>query len=629
MNVDALPTLFDRYRGLLPVLRRLLAGLYAVVGLLYLLSLPELHDVALASWEVSDAAGPLSGVITFESLAAVVAFLYLAVISLYLATAALLLRQPVSGVALLATLTLIALPLALIQSEATFALLPGPLDSLAQRVVNALGIAGSLALLLLLFVFPDGRFVPRRARWLPAVVVIVLVLVSLWPDLVGDSGWFIFIGGIWLLLALAAASQTWRYRQADGAQRRQTRWFVIAALAFPVAIIGAFADVIPGTTVLFYIPIILLAGSLAVAVRHGVWGRSLTTTGWRVYATVVGLLLMTAAVAVVYRQWESRPVAVDVAALDTGTTVPILLDADMAMDDITALFYLLQHPAVELRAITVNGVAFAHCDGGVRAALGLLEVARAPEIPVACGRDEAYPGGRPAPDTWRKSADNSYGASVTTGDRRTDPRPAAELLAHTIAGAPGEVVVIAIGPLTNLAEAFEADPALAGQIRQLVIMGGALGVPGNVADENEGITNQYAEWNFFADPVAADIVLASGAPLTLVPLDATNDVPFTRGFYQRLQANHLTRPAVFTYNLMYLNQWWLDGGMYWWDTVTVAAALDNSLLTWREARLDVITENGPEWGRVVDVADGSPAQVAVAADARRFETLLLALLNRQ
>ena len=104
-------------------------------------------------------------------------------------------------------------------------------------------------------------------------------------------------------------------------------------------------------------------------------------------------------------------------------------------------------------------------------------------------------------------------------------------------------------------------------------MGGALDAPGNVADENEGISNQYAEWNFFADPVAADIVLASGAPIVLVPLDATNDVPFTRSFYQRLQGTHRTRPAVFIYNVMYLNQWWLDGGMYWWDTLAAAACL--------------------------------------------------------
>lgn len=627
MNADSLSILANPRHRLFPALHRLLAGVYVVVGLVCLLSLPEMYNMALASWEVSDAAGPLSNVIAFESLAAVVAFLYLAVIILYLATAALLLRQPVTSVTLLATLALTTLPLTFVLGDSPFALLPGPFDSLARGLVDVLGIVGVLAFLLLLFVFPDGRFMTGRARWLLIATLVALVIISLWPDL-GDNGWFIFIGGIWLLLALAAASQVRRYRQADGAQRRQTRWFVIAALAFPLALVVAFIEVLPGSFLFFHIPILLLAASLAIAASRGVWGRPIPATSQWAYTGVVGLLLMAAGAASAYWHWETRPVAIDVAALDTDVKIPILLDVDMAMDDITALFYLLQHPTVDLRAITVNGVAFAHCDAGVRNTLGLLELARAPEIPVACGRDESYPGGTPAPAEWRTSADNLYGAQVMSRGRTPDERTAAELLADTIRAAPGGLVVIALGPLTNLAEAFQADPTLAGQIKALVIMGGALNVPGNVALEDGSITNQFAEWNFFADPVAADIVLASGAPITLVPLDATNDVPFTRGFYQQLKVNHATRPAVFTYNLMYLNQWWLDGGMYWWDTVTVAAALDNSLLTWREARLDVITENGLETGRVVDVADGSPVQVAVAADARRFEALLLALLNR-
>jgi pyrimidine-specific ribonucleoside hydrolase len=265
----------------------------------------------------------------------------------------------------------------------------------------------------------------------------------------------------------------------------------------------------------------------------------------------------------------------------------------------------------------------------VRNALGLLEVSRAPHIPVTCGHEESFPGGHPAPDEWRASADKLYGAQVRTGDRRADERPAAELLADTIAAAPGQVVVVAIGPLTNLAEAFQADPALVGQIKTLVIMGGAVNAPGNVADGAEGIDNRFAEWNFFADPVAADVVLASGAPITLVPLDATNDVPFSRGFYQRLRANQLTRPAVFTYNLLYLNQWWLDGGMYWWDTLAAATAANPDLVTVEEMTLDVLTDDGPEMGRVVVSSGGSPARVAVAADRQRFEALFLAVLNHE
>ena len=156
-------------------------------------------------------------------------------------------------------------------------------------------------------------------------------------------------------------------------------------------------------------------------------------------------------------------------------------------------------------------------------------------------------------------------------------------------------------------------------------MGGAVAAPGNVTDGDPA--NQVSEWNFFADPVAADIVLASGAPITLVPLDATNQVPFTRGFYQRLKAGHLSRSATFTYNLLYLNQWWLDGGMYWWDTLAAAVITDPGLVRLEEMALDVVTDQGSEMGRSIETANGSPVRVATDADRQAFEGLFLAVLN--
>lgn len=610
----------------MPALRWLLVGLYVVVVGICLASLPGMYDLAQSSWDVTDAAGRLPGV-PFETLAAVYAFLNLALIVMCLTTAAVLLRQPVNGVTLLGALALTALPLTFVLGDASFAAWPEPLGGIVAGLVNVAGTAGLIALFVLLNVFPNGRFLPSWAKWPVIGGPALVTLLTLLPD-IGDIGWFIFIGVFGLLITLAAVSQVVRYRRADTTQRRQTVWFMSATLAFPVALALAMTELIPGGFMLLFVPLILLVLGLAIAAGRGIWGQPFTTTGRWVYAGVVGVLLVATGVAAVYWQRENQPVVVDVAAMDTGETVPILFDADMAMDDITALFYLLQHPAVDLQAITINGVAFARCDGGVRNTLGLLEIAGAPDVPVSCGREEAYPGGTPAPDSWRDGADALYGGQVLLRERAPDPRPAAELFADTVRAAPGEIVVLAVGPLTNLAEAFEADPSLPGQIKEIVIMGGALDAPGNVALEDGSITNQYAEWNFFADPLAADIVLASGVPIRLVPLDATNQVPFSRGFHQQLTARHETKPATFVYNLFYMNPWWLDGGMYWWDTLAVAGALDNSLLTWRDANLDVVIDGGPEMGRLLEVADGESAHVAVAADAKRFEALLLAMLNK-
>jgi hypothetical protein len=120
----------------------------------------------------------------------------------------------------------------------------------------------------------------------------------------------------------------------------------------------------------------------------------------------------------------------------------VLLDT-LAMDDIGAL----SSPSRDrLAGHTVNGVAFAHCDAGVHNTLGLLEVARAPEMPVSCGRGNIQ--GRPAPDGWRKSTDALYGAQVQGERRAVTP---GSRTAGQPSPLPREIVVVALGPLTNLA----------------------------------------------------------------------------------------------------------------------------------------------------------------------------------
>jgi len=603
-----------------------LVVLWLVAAVTALALAPSVFADTQGGWQFNEAARSLDGV-AYEALTAAVGGTRLALTGLMLATAALLLPRRARG-ARLAALALTTLPYAFNLPGSGQALAyPAPWPALLSAIATALSVIGVAALVLLLYLFPDGRFYPPRLR-VPALAGLALLIAGIALVQRFESAWFAFVLVLAALILVGVAAQLWRYRAAGAVERRPMAAVLAALLALPVWLALSATGFLPTLTLVAgYGLLALLPLGLLVGVSRGLWGGAPAKGVTRLFAGAVATLGIATGLTASGWWLANRPQTVDVAALAAVESVPVVLDVDMAMDDVSALLYLLQHPAVDLRAITVNGVAFARCDGGVRATLGLLEVARAPDIPVACGREEAYPGGRPAPDAWRNSADALYGAQVTTGGRQADPRPAAALLADTIAAAPGEIVVIALGPLTNLAEAFQADPTLAGQIKQLVIMGGALDVPGNVANENEGISNQYAEWNFLADPVAADIVLASGAPILLVPLDATNDVPFTRSFYQRLQRHHPARPAVFTYNLMYLNQWWLDGGMFWWDTLAAAAALDESLLTLREERVDVVTDEGPETARLIRAAAGAPVRLATAADRSRFESLFLAVLN--
>lgn len=309
-------------------------------------------------------------------------------------------------------------------------------------------------------------------------------------------------------------------------------------------------------------------------------------------------------------------------------TFPVVIDTDMAPDDWMAILYLLRRPDVSVRAVTVTGAGETHCEPGVENALGLLALAGQPDIPVACGRETPLMGDHVFPDTWRQAVDGMLGLELPLNDHTGSALPAAELLAQVIASSPDKVHLLTLGPLTNVAEALQTDPSLVENIETITIMGGAVDVAGNIAAEGHPIDNHTAEWNIYLDPHAARIVIESGAPITLVPLDATNHAPLTLDFYRQLKRDRVTPEAKFVYDVLTnLYDMIRSRHYYFWDPLAAAILTDNSLAAWQTRKIIVIDEEGPESGRTKPVENGFPVQVAVSADRSRFEDLFLSTLN--
>lgn len=200
----------------------------------------------------------------------------------------------------------------------------------------------------------------------------------------------------------------------------------------------------------------------------------------------------------------------------------IILDVDTGIDDALALILAtrLTNAFQILGVTTVAGnVDLDAATKNTRAVLGL--VGRT-DVPVAVGAASPLLRRlRTAP-----AIHGARGLGEVDIDRWHLPRPplapesAAEFIARTARERPGRVTVVATGPLTNLALALKMDTSLASRLSALVIMGGAIEVPGNASP--------VAEANFFTDPEAAQIVLAAGIPTVLVPLDVTEQVRVTR-----------------------------------------------------------------------------------------------------
>ncbi len=203
----------------------------------------------------------------------------------------------------------------------------------------------------------------------------------------------------------------------------------------------------------------------------------------------------------------------------------IILDTDPGIDDALTILLALASPEVDLAALSVT---HGNCalDDGVRNALNVLALADAQHIPVARGAQR--PLIRPpllAPETH---GDQGLGyARLPAATAQPVAEHAVDLLIRAILAAPGQVTLVAIGPLTNVALALRKEPRIISALRQVIVMGGALRVDGN--------TTPLAEFNIYADPHAAHIVLHSGLPLILLPWDITRDVLLTQNDVARLR----------------------------------------------------------------------------------------------
>jgi pyrimidine-specific ribonucleoside hydrolase len=314
--------------------------------------------------------------------------------------------------------------------------------------------------------------------------------------------------------------------------------------------------------------------------------------------------------------------------LSTGAQ-PILIDTDMAIDDWMAILYLLQRPDVDVRAITVTGAGEAHCGPGVQNALDLAALAGRPDIPVTCGRETPLKGDRVFPPSWRENVDALAGISIPASPSQPAAQGAVALISDAIRAAAGGLEIIALGPLTNLADVFLADPSLAEQIKQIYVMGGAFSVPGNVTNPPEmGIDNDAAEWNIYVDSHAAALVVKSGTPITFVPLDASNHALLDEPFYDRLGEYRTTPEAEFVYQTLTESIGFVRSGKYYfWDPLTAAIAVDESLATFETRPVSVIEEEGPESGATRLDEGGSLVRIAAAAAGERFKQHFLHVLN--
>jgi pyrimidine-specific ribonucleoside hydrolase len=306
--------------------------------------------------------------------------------------------------------------------------------------------------------------------------------------------------------------------------------------------------------------------------------------------------------------------------------VTLLVDTDVAGDDLVALAFLLSAPNVELVGITVSGTGEAHCAGGIEVVLRVLDRLKAPVIPVACGREAPLAGNHAFPDAWREHVDAGAGLELQPTTRLASSLTAVSLISGLAERHPG-VHVLTLGPLTNLADALLTDPDLAARLGPVTIMGGAVHVPGNLVCCGAPEGNAVAEWNIYVDPHAANVVIDSGLNPAFVSLDGTNQVPVTVAYAQRLMEPTESPALGLVAELFRANPFMTEGSYYLWDPLAAQVAAGYPIGSLTPAAISVEEQEGPESGFTRPV-DGAPNSTYLSkVDAGAAEDILLGILG--
>ncbi|GFZ08742.1 uridine-ribohydrolase 1 [Actinidia rufa] len=215
-------------------------------------------------------------------------------------------------------------------------------------------------------------------------------------------------------------------------------------------------------------------------------------------------------------------------------------------DDSMTIFMAFQSQQLEILGLTTI-FGNVTTEDATRNALLLCEIAGCPDLPVAEGSPEPLKGGEPRVADFIHGSDGLGNIFLPSPKSKKIEKTASEFLVDMVSEHPGEVSVLALGPLTNLALAIKRDSSFASKVKRVVILGGAFFALGNV--------NPAAEANIYGDPEAADIVFTSGADIVVVGINITTQIKLEDADLAELRQSEGKHAQIITTMCKFYRDW--------------------------------------------------------------------------
>ncbi len=308
----------------------------------------------------------------------------------------------------------------------------------------------------------------------------------------------------------------------------------------------------------------------------------------------------------------------------------VLIDCDPGIDDSLALILALKSSQLDVQALTAvtGNLPADRALGNIHKILDLLQEK---SLPTARGLLQPLAGEHPH-DPFSHGRDGLGNTALANSTRTSGEFTAPELINQTVQDNPGELTLICTGPLTNLALALKQQPEIAQQVQELILIGGSYGFNRHGRQRATG-GNPSSEWNIYVDPEAARVVFQSNLNIRAIGLDVATHPHLHFSKDHRQQLNKAAKPeTAYALGLIdFVENRGFETYTLLIDSLAVAAALDETLLDFREIYVDVALEGELTRGQTVvdhrhNFQDQTLSQINAAHDAN-FDAICGLVVN--
>jgi inosine-uridine nucleoside N-ribohydrolase len=256
---------------------------------------------------------------------------------------------------------------------------------------------------------------------------------------------------------------------------------------------------------------------------------------------------------------------------------------------------LLDQPELSFLAVTIS-YGEAHPALYIQHMGAVLDTLGFGTVPLGAGQDMPLAVGTPFPDWLRQISDRFWDVPIPNTGKTYPVQDAPGLMVSVINQSAQPVTIFLSGTFTNLAQALRLDPGISDNISAVYFMGGAVNVPGNITNLLPDSDNLVAEWNIITDPLAAQEVFASGLPLFMVPLDATNKVILDQAdLLPWHQGNEKAQLTAELYDVMFNNYGFTSAEIF--DLTAAVIMVNPDTCVFQPFHLEVVTQEGPSLGQ--------------------------------